>query len=411
MNYSDRVIITLDHTHGSRHVLTDYLLKNGAKAVISCIEYHGGTKEKMKERIADPNDELTEDNCHHLCAVAFGRFHKKNMTNRGRRYFQKKFDKLDQHFSVLYCHVNTSKKGNVSYSSWPLEDMVEYVTEHTEKKDVDETPLIAYEGTPPEDNTPFSFVERYNEFTNVFKKVRKMKETNVPVSDVIETVYDQLDSRDKLQTNIFMQYYHNIKTELPRLNPEDLVLKKWQKQVITWAKAPMVRDEPPGLWLNLRPGAGKTVLLNQLIDDLGWDNIYSLSHRPGDFDAASMMDYNNQPLILINELEIHKDDEGKSQVTKSLAFILKAMCDRHPIQVKFGNKTTLVVPQAKVIVTSNSPRPIAIDQAGCPFARRFIELNSSDFGEEDMPKIYDLEREQRDKRKFLEISIDESHQK
>lgn len=60
--------------------LGKYLMDHGAQGVVSCVEYQGGTLEKTRQRIADPDDDLTEDNCHHICAAAFGTFQKKTLT-------------------------------------------------------------------------------------------------------------------------------------------------------------------------------------------------------------------------------------------------------------------------------------------------------------------------------------------
>lgn len=127
-NCTDRVVITMDHVKFEKNLLAEYLFSHGASGVIVAMEYHGGTKAEMLRRIADEDDDLTEDNCYHMCAAAYGTFDKKNLTMRGRRWAQKVTDNDKAHWSTAYAHAKKANDGKVTYVKWEFEDMVKYIS-------------------------------------------------------------------------------------------------------------------------------------------------------------------------------------------------------------------------------------------------------------------------------------------
>lgn len=386
--YSDRVLITLDHTTGSRDCLLKYLFEHGATAVISCIEHHGGTQVKSQARVDDPDDELTEDTRHHLCAVAFGRFHKANLTNRGRKWAQTEFNNLEQHWSVMYCHHHKSKKGKITYSPFPFPEMARYLTVGSDKKDIDMEPLIKILDSSEDEGhrtaTAEEVVDLYNS-TDTFKIVKKMKMDKTPAATVLQEIYYR-EGGDAHQTNLFMRYYDKLDVSvIPKLIPSSLKLRPWQEKVISWCKIPRARDTVNGLWLSMASGSGKSVIIESLYDQFGFDNVYSLSIRAhGSYDLISLMDYGGQPIILVDDLTFHVDYAGTPRPTKNMKELLKKMTERIPLSYRFGQSNPTVCLNAKVLVTSNYDLIQEPDRHGkCPFNRRYFQLDCTDFEDVD----------------------------
>lgn len=383
-NYSDRVLITLDHTNCSRQILVDYLLKHGAIGIISCIEYHGGTIEKMNHRIQNPVDKLTEITSRHMCATAFGNFQKKNLTNRGRKWARKQFNKEDQHWSTMYCHTNTSKKGKTTYSLFPFPKMVEYLTEGTDKKDVDTSPLILLKDDKDpkgyKESTIENLLEAYDDYSNTWDYVENLKRAKTSHAHVLRSIYER--TNDTSLTNIFMSYYDNIDIS-PKIQylPSNIQLRTWQQKVVSWAMEPRQDDGPNGMWLNLAAGQGKTVIFQALMDMMGGlDNIFIMPTRVGGkYTQESMMSYANQPLIIIEELMYHIDDFGIQRPTRELQELLKRITERFPMTFEFGGRYRSIVPHARILIASNQPRIHSPDSSGkCPISRRYINVTPSD---------------------------------
>lgn len=386
-NYSRKVLITLDHTSGSRTILSEYLVKHGAIGVISCREYHGGTKQKMEERVADDSDTLNDANKYHLCAAAFGNFHKKNLTNRGRTWAQKTFENPDQHWSTMYAHVHENANGKKTYNDFPFPEMLEYLTKSSEKKDVDDEPyiIIMDEKGEYEETTATGLLNKYWEFSEPFEAMRTMKKMKYSENAVLQNVYT-LAEEDPSKAHYFMKFFESLPIqEGLKILPEGLNLRPWQQKIVSWANIPKSTDLPNGLWLNLSAGEGKTTILQALWDTLGGQKgIYILPIRAnGSYDTVSMMDYAGQPLIIIDDLTYHTQD-GVGYMKSTLKELLKRMTETFPIAFKFGNHPVRnVIPMAKVLVTSNYPLPVARDARGkCPFDRRYMEISSQKFPEE-----------------------------
>lgn len=130
--------------------------------------------------------------------------------------------------------------------------------------------------------------------------------------------------------------------------------------------------------MNIGTGSGKTFVMRALFDYLGSDEVYILSARPKGYDTMSMLEYSGQKLILVDELQagVHND---KVVWRREILSLLKRMTEQYPISMTFGSRHKTVVPRAKIIVTSNFPRPRQEDLNGnCPFARRYLEISSTD---------------------------------
>lgn len=108
--------------------------------------------------------------------------------------------------------MNTSDSGRVSYSSRPYENMVDYLSEKTDKKDVDTEPSIIIKDRTLAEGTRETSIEElleaYNEHTDTFKTLRDMKKAKISESSVIQTVFERTNNNaDPTQTNLFMRYY------------------------------------------------------------------------------------------------------------------------------------------------------------------------------------------------------------
>ena len=381
-NYTGHVMITMDHISFDKQIIADYLLKHGAMGVMVVREYHGGTIEKMESRVSDPEDDLTDETKYHMHATAYGSFNKKHLTNRGRIWAKKTFNRPKVHWSVQYCHENKTKSGKTSYSPFPFPEMVNYLSDPAKDKDVDETPMIYINGHGEgETLTTDCLLEMYYNSPDTFSQLRMLKRSGGDLAD-FSVVMEQKLSKESAshEWNMFFTYFKNVDvTEIPLLVPTDLVLYPWQETIVQWAMTPRVRDAPNGVWMNLPSGSGKTVILESLFDNLGHDQVYIPGIRPnGSYDAASMISYNNEPLILLDEVEGTWMDD-KVLWKRAFLELLKKITERFPIVTFFGGKTTKIFPNAKVLITSNFPRPHQDPNGtGCPFARRYMYIDSKD---------------------------------
>lgn len=305
------------------------------------------------------------------------------MTNRGRIWAQNTFSNKKQHWATHYCHVNETKSGKISYSPWPFEKMVQYLTEPTDKKNVDSEPIIVLkDDSEPgfKKTTIEEILEAYAKNQNRFELVKSMKANHQSKDTVLQNIYDDVNG-DPHQTNMFLKYYDmiDINRDIQLLDP-NIKLKPWQQKVISWALEPRSRTEPNGLWMNTRSGGGKTTILQALNDTLGESNIFNMPIRPhGGFDPVSMRSYKGQKIIIIEELTYHIDDDGHPRPKTSLVQLLKSITEHNFMSFEFGGEYTRVLPNAKVIITSNNSRIQIPDQYGsCPITRRYIQLNESD---------------------------------
>ena len=182
------------------------------------------------------------------------------------------------------------------------------------------------------------------------------------------------------QYNMQTAYYKDFNPALPKM-ADGMTLRPNQQLIADWAKAPYEVDGRNGMWLNWPSGAGKTAILRYLIDN---SSVYIPGKRPdGGYDENSFMNYNNEDIILLDELQPFTKEEWspmhgcnvikpfwKGRITQ----LLKTITEFFPISCFFGGVTTTVVLRAKIIVTSNFPYPT--DGSGA-VERRYILKTST----------------------------------
>ena len=113
------------------------------------------------------------------------------------------------------------------------------------------------------------------------------------------------------------------------------ILRIWQEKLIAWALKPRMVDEKNGIWICIGSGQGKTVMLMALINmaDMVGGVFYLPSTRNG-YNKSSLKGYNNEPIIIINQLMYHVDRSGTSKPAKSLIDVLNACAERATVIVE-----------------------------------------------------------------------------
>lgn len=308
------------------------------------------------------------DNWH--CHIAFkGKWNYTSTPDKLHKTMKKAFKDKPQHIDITYKHHATG-------ITWQWNDMVDYLIKQTGKKP--DGPLLCchpiFFGTKNVDGEE-QVCSRENiydtdELTVNHETIRDAKKANKPYHEVLESLAIVDDS---LQYRKLIDYYKALPPPTIKLLDEDIKLYKWQANVIEWVQKPLKEGEN-GLWLNLESGAGKTVVLKWLLDNY---DVFIPGMRPtGDYDCLSLMGYQDEPILLFNEMQPAKVETSQGTLTiwkRGFQQLLKQACDVYPIAFNFGGQREKIVPKCKVIITSNYDMP---DDPG--IRRRFTNYKSAE---------------------------------
>jgi len=305
--------------------------------------------------------EVHADEGKHFHFAVYGDINKPNFLRGLRRFVAGK------HVDVKYCHEHVQNSKKV-YVSWPLEDMIKYLTEPAKDKVVDTEP-VCFGAEDAEE-----LINKVAEHSDVYSVVRRMKSSGVPKDQVIEHVSKHAE--DYLQYRSILDIYSAYEVKTPSLLPEGSEPRPWQISVINWVDEPL-KDDDRGLWLNCPTGSGKTWILKWLFDHY---SVYCPGIRPdGNYDVISMMGYDGQDFILINEVQgtVVQVEYGVEKVCwkKKFMELIKKLTDGFPIAIDFGGKHVEKLVHAKIIITSNFSLPT--DGTGA-IERRYMVISNTD---------------------------------
>lgn len=285
------------------------------------------------------------------------------------KVMKKQFPDKPQHIDITYKHHATG-------TTWKWNDMVDYLIKQSQKKP--DAPFLCahpiFFGTKTVDGEDQvccrENIYDTDELAITFDQVKAFKQESKPFHQVLEHLQIVDDS---LQYRKLIDYYKALPPPKVKLLETEIQLYKWQANVDKWVNQPM-QEGHNGLWLQLESGAGKTMFLKYLIEK---HQCFIPGLRPnGNYDCLSLMGYNDEPLMLFNEMQPSKVEtyQGTKHIWKrGFIQLLKQSCDVFPIAFQFGGERQLIVPKCKVIITSNYDPP---EDPG--FQRRFTIYKSKE---------------------------------
>lgn len=257
--------------------------------------------------------------------------------------------------------------------------MVKYLTAPQKDKVLDKDPL--YFGCESADQ----LLELYSSFRagDTFDMLADAKENKVPRAEVIRALADVVTRDTAYLYRTYMDYYDAFVPPKRKILPPDFVLRPWQKMAVGFASMPVgpIETTNTGLWLNVKPGEGKTLAMCAMHDHL---DAYIPFERPGGgYDSSSLSKYDGQGCILFNDLacstQVMPDGEIKYCWKKGVLSLLKQCHDPLPIAFKFGNTEEVKYVRARIIVTSNFPLPVGYSEdEAAAFRRRMVVVSSTD---------------------------------
>jgi len=344
------------------------------------------TRESLKDLLVDYGasgcyvvQETHQDGASHLHAACFGKFRRDRLAKDLHRAIP------NQHINVLFAHK--PKPGKTSGAPWPLLAMVEYLHTPAKDKHVDEEPLIWVDGEELVPNAD-AFVDLYEErfasdsVKGIMQKLREAKANNATLNDAISTVLESTTKDTGFAYRGLVEFFQTLpKVPMP-LTPEGEEPRGWQVPVVTWALSPCpTGTDGRGMWLHQDSGAGKTWVINYIADQLP-QGIFRPGLRPhGGYDAISMMHYNNEPLILLDDIGCSTRDGPNGETINMWKGVvmdfLKLITSNAPMAFDFGGKRYEVTPRGRVLVTSNFNLPPGRHiEDGAALRRRYLELSA-----------------------------------
>ena len=291
----------------------------------------------------------------------------------------------DKHVSVLFAHKPAP--GKRMGAKWPLTGMVDYIVAPKKAKEIDPTPLIWV--ADDEDITDAdAFVDFYEQkyatqsVKGLMEELRSLKKGNGTFNDAVTTVVEGLSKETGYSYRGLIEFFQTLPPVKTPLTADGEEPRGWQIPVVQWALAPCpTGTDGRGMWLHQDSGAGKTWVLNYIADQM--ESIFRPGLRPhGGYDAISMMHYNGEPLILLDDIgcSTREGPDGEMiQMWKGAVMdFLKLITSNAPIAFDFGGKRYEVLPKGKVLCTSNFRLPPGRNgEDGAALRRRYIELDAS----------------------------------
>jgi len=355
---------------------------------ITCAQSGEMTREELKELlenymgvkgcvIAQENHQDTEGV--HLHAACFGTFRSDRLAKDLHLALPGK------HVSVLFTHKPAI--GKRSGAKWPLVDMVAYLVAPKKAKEIDESPLIWVDSeddiTDPEAFCDF-YEEKYATPTvkTLMQELKYLKEAKGTFNDAVTTVIGGLTKETGFSYRGLIEYFQTLPPVKTPLTEEGDAPLGWQLPVVTWALADCPKGtDGRGLWLHQDSGEGKTWVINYIADQV--ESVFRPGLRPhGGYDAISMMHYNGEPLILLDDIGCSTregpDGEQINLWKGAVMDFLKLITSNAPIAFDFGGKRYEVLPVGKVLCTSNFRLPPGRNaEDGRALRRRYIELDAN----------------------------------
>lgn len=274
------------------------------------------------------------------------------------------------HVDVAFAHPPV-KGAKGRGKAWGFGDMCEYIICSKKDKILDAEPFVFgaedYEALINLHDEEFGTDNKA-----IMARIRELAVPGVPESELHAYLLDTLPTHEFMKYRAYVSYYHGLPPVFCRsTKPEDNP-SAFQQVVIGWAMSPLACDETNNtiMWLRTRTGSGKTWIINRC-EDLLQGAVYTPTWRAhGRLDMSSMMDYAGESLIVFDDVE---PDRRTRDWDPALLFMMKQITSGKSCSFRFGSTYKKLKVRARVLVTSNFPRPKGIsteDEAA--LKRRFL---------------------------------------
>ena len=314
----------------------------------------------------------------HLHAACFGSFRSDRLAKDLHLALPGK------HVDVMFTHK--PMPGKRSGAKWSLMEMVGYLVAPKKAKEIDETPLIwidEHDDITDADAFCDFYEEKFATATvkGLMQELKTLKAVKGSFNDAVGTIMEGLNKDIGFSYRGLIDYFQTLPPVKIPLTDEGESPRDWQVPVVQWALSPCPKGtDARGMWLHQDSGAGKTWVLNYIADQEV--SIFRPGLRPhGGYDAISMMHYNGEQIILLDDIGCStRDVMGEETLMWKGAVMdfLKLITSNAPIAFDFGGKRYEVLPQGKVLCTSNFKLPPGRSlEDGRALRRRFIELDAS----------------------------------
>ena len=112
-------------------------------------------------------------------------------------------------------------------------------------------------------------------------------------------------------------------------------------------------------WLQAGTGWGKSLVLGFMLCRYGASNVFFLRYRPttGSYDEISLLGYNNEPIIFIDDVVPKVSKAGKETWPHAFEQFVKRLGNGLPIGFIFGAQNISVTIVAKIFITSTYDPP------------------------------------------------------
>jgi len=383
-NFAPAVFLTFPRTPGAFN-RSDFV----RFSISTFPELEGGIVAKEKHK----------DGSTHYHAALFGSFRRKTAAPDFQRAVQA-FQSREENVSLAGtgCHLQFAHKGGTRwpFHGAPKPDMVDYLTVTTDKK-------------PSVDISPRCFVmhdlegggkqrvwidvdslrDAYNKFDpqgkagllGKIETVTSMAQAGASKQAVILELAGDITKENSYQYNILMDIWKATPKYIPEAPQPDFTARPWQQLIIDRMMLPIdIKDNNHrGIWLCTPAGGGKSTLLRMLESIAGLDNVFTPTIKNNCYGAESMNGYEQQPIIIIDDVRAYTD--SNQEVLHKGAFIAfaKAIASGDRLSYQLYGKRHDYLVQARVLITSNFPKPILVqEEEQKAFDRRYIEINTSD---------------------------------
>jgi len=352
---TDRVFITFAQTALSKDDLKGLMEQLGCVRGVFVMEPHA-------------------DGGIHLHAACSGKFDRRSLASKLHALAPE-----GQSINILYAHA---PKGNQKRgSNWPFALMVQYITNPTKDKVVDDAPLIF--GGDDIADVVAKHADAKDSKANTMAALLDLKENRAPVQEVIELLTTVVDKDSSYMYRMYMDYYQHLQRTKPVLTSLGHTPRPWQRVAAAFAAKPIHDNSTSnrGLWINLPSGSGKSWLQSYLYDNY---SVFIPGVRPtGDYDLISFRSYDGQEIILLNDLSasVFENSRGETVVKwkRNVLNLLKCICDNVPLAIEFGGVHTELHFKAKIIISSNFPLPSgATDEERRAFIRRYVVIDNEE---------------------------------
>ena len=297
-------------------------------------------------------------------------------------------DGRSHHLNVLFHHVYqqndnevvSGKKQQGDFKSvWDFDEMVDYLTEPSKDKFVDDEPLYLNCTKESIRDAPTE-----HDLAWFIKQARRLKQSNVEQVEAMTLLAPYVNKNTSRYYEIAMKAFEcEHGTSIVYFLPPGMVqgdlegADDHQIHQCRWLEGSPV-SHADGLWMYMEAGVGKSTSLNLNLMRYTEKQVFTFVQRGSThtFDVNGLIGYKDQPVIQINDLQGKLVGREKRHVWPECTLtLLKDLFDGSPKPFLYGHKVYNYTPRAKVLVTSNWPLP-----EGDAYARRWQVLSTDSTG-------------------------------